>query len=368
MITAKFGGTSITARNLFHIKEILTPFHNCVVVSAIGKEHFADVKTTDLLREYYLTHSEKVWQQIADKYRRMVEVNAIKVDVEELLADAKSRALSYDVAYCTSLGEELSAKTVARYLNAQYVEAEHVVRFREGKLCRRLTYANAQKAFSGLNLGVIGGFYGGTDTGRTTFSGQGMPRATFSRGGSDVTGAILAAALNSSLYENWTDVNGVCAANPARVHGVATIESMSYDEMLLLSRSGAEVLHPDAVAPVERKGIPIKIGNFLNPNGFSTLVSHCPSQSKLLSIAERVQNGEVVTTVLHTYPQWQIAELISDFLRSYSHSIAFFDKTTEVSNICVHSVELQSNVARLTTDVSILNSLYAALTAKSAKS
>ena len=359
MITAKFGGTSITARNLFHLKEIITPFHNCIVVSAIGKEHFADTKTTDLLREYYQTHSELAWCQIADKYRRMVEVNAIQVDTDELLREAKSRALAYDMAYCTSLGEELSAKIVARYLNAQYVEAEQVVRFKDGKLSRRLTYTNAQNAFLGLNLGVIGGFYGGTDTGR----------ATFSRGGSDVTGAILAAALNSSLYENWTDVNGVCVANPARVHGVDTVEAMSYHEMSLLSRSGAEVLHPDAVAPVEVKGIPIKIGNFFNPYGASTLISHCPSQSKLLSIAEKCEEGKTVTTLLHTYTQWQIAAIISNFLRSYTQTVKFFDRTEEVSNLCVYGVELHANVARLTTDVSILNPLYVALSSsKSAKS
>ena len=353
MITAKFGGTSVTPRNLFHIKEILTPFHNCIVVSAIGKEHFADVKTTDLLREYYQTHSEKVWQQIADKYRRLVEVNAIQVDVDELLHDTKSRALAFDMAYCTSLGEELSAKVVARYLNAQYVEAEQVVRFKGGKLQRGVTNANAQKAFQGLNLGVVGGFYGGTDSGR----------ATFSRGGSDVTGAILAAALGSSLYENWTDVNGVCVANPARVHGVATIESMSYREMLLLARSGAEVLHPDAVAPVEKKGIPIKIGNFVNPFGASTLISQCPSQSKLLSIAEKRIGDKFLTTVLHTYPQWQIAAALSGFLRSYTKTVEFFDRSAEVAQLCVYGVELQPNIARMSTDVSILNSLYAALTA-----
>ena len=359
MITAKFGGTSITARNLFHLKEILTPFHNCVVVSAIGKEHYADTKTTDLLREYYQTRSQQVWRQIADKYVRMVEVNAIDVDVDGLLRSAHERALAFDAAYCASLGEELSAKIVARYLNASYVEAEQVVRFKEGKLLSRQTYTNARKAFQGLNLGVIGGFYGGTDAGRTTFS----------RGGSDVTGAILAAALRSSLYENWTDVNGVCVANPARVHGVATVESMSYREMLLLSRSGAEVLHPDAVAPVEKRGIPIKIGNFVNPYGASTLISSSPSSSKLLSIAEKVVDGKFVTTVLHTYPQWQLAALISDFLRSYTQTVTFFDRSAEVTRLCLYGVELQSNVARLTTDVSILNTLYASLTApKIAKS
>ena len=352
MITAKFGGTSITARNLFHIKEIVTPFHSCVVVSAIGKEHFADTKVTDLLREYYVTRSPDIWQQIADKYRRLVEVNGIDVDVEQLLENAHSRALSYDEAYCTSLGEELSAKIVARYLDAHYVEAEQVVRFAGGKLLRGVTNTNAKKAFSGANLGVIGGFYGGSDSGR----------ATFSRGGSDVTGAILAAALGSTLYENWTDVNGVCVANPARVQGVETISSMSYSEMLLLSKSGAEVLHPDAVAPVEKKGIPIKIGNFLNPYGASTLISACPSQSKLLSIAEKHASGKFLTTVLHTYAQWQMSALISDFLRSYTKTVKFFDRSAEVTQLCVYSVELSPNLARITTDVSILNSLYKALT------
>lgn len=357
MITAKFGGTSVTPRNLFHIKEILTPFHNCVVVSAIGKEHFSDVKTTDLLRDYFQSRADTTWQQIADKYRRMVEVNAIDVDVEALLAEAKSRALAFDVAYCMSLGEELSAKVVARYLNAQYVEAEQVVRFRRGKLLTQASYANAQKAFCGLNLGVIGGFYGGTEGGRDTFP----------RGGSDVTGAIIAAATHSTLYENWTDVNGVCVANPTRVHGVDTVESMSYREMLLLSRSGAEVLHPDAVAPVEALGIPIKIGNFFNPHGASTLISHCPSQSKLLSIAEKQIDGKVVTTVLHTFSQWQIAALISQFLRGYTKTVRFFDRNADVSQLCVYGVELSSNLARISTDVSILNPLYNALAARKQK-
>ena len=352
MITAKFGGTSITARNLFHLKEIITPFHNCVVVSAIGKEHFADTKTTDLLREYYLSHSQSVWQQIAEKYVRMVEYNAIDVDVNSLLTDAKRRALAYDLAYCTSLGEELSAKIVAAYLHAQYVEAQDVVRFEQDKLQGVTTYTNAQKAFCGLNLGVIGGFYGGTDTGR----------ATFSRGGSDVSGAIMAAALGAELYENWTDVNGVCVANPSRVHDVATIQSISYDEMLLLSRSGAEVLHPDAVEPVQAKGIPIKIGNFLNPHGASTMITNCPSFSKLLSIAEKVVEGKVVTTVLHTYPQWQLANLISAFLQPYVRTEQFFGKQVDVSTLRVYGVELLQNVAIVTTDSSILVPLYNTLT------
>ena len=352
MITAKFGGTSITARNLFHLKDVLTPFHNCVVVSAVGKERFDDVKTTDLLCQYYQTGSARVWQQIADKYRRLVEVNGIIIDIEELLYEARNRALAFDVPYCASLGEELSARVVAAYLDATYIEAEQVVRFKKGKLQTSRTYSNAKKAFADVRLGVMGGFYGGTEGGR----------ATFSRGGSDVTGAILASALNATLYENWTDVNGVCVANPTSVSGVATVESMSYGEMLLLSRSGAEVLHPDAVAPVERKGIPIKIGNLFNPRAPSTLISHCHSESKLLSVAEKRIGDKVVTTVLHTYSQWHMTARISEFLRDNVKTEYFFDKCVEVGEVAVYGVEFLPNIVRLTTDVSILGSIYAVLT------
>lgn len=349
MITAKLGGTSVTPRNLYHLKEILTPFHKCIVVSAVGKEHFNDIKTTDLLSEFFYTQSEAVWAKIADKYRRLVEVNGIDIDVDRLLSSAKSRATEYNLQYCMSLGEELSAKTVAKFINAKYVEAQDVVRFKCGKLSKRQTYANIKTALKGVNLAVVGGFYGGCECGRITFS----------RGGSDVSGAIFAAATNSALYENWTDVNGVCVANPSKVHGVATVDSMSYDEMLMLSLAGAEVLHPDAVAPVKQKAIPIKIGNFCNPFGVSTLVGNCPSRDKLLSIAEKVvDGGRIETTVLHSFSDWQIAEIISQFLQSTQETVLYFDAVHTTSGLTVHKVEFTPNVARIVTDKSILNGLY----------
>lgn len=351
MITAKFGGTAVTPRNLIYIKQILTPYHKIVVVSAVGKEFQDDVKTTDLLRQYYQTQQDCLWEKISDKYRRLVEVNGISIDIEALLADAKSRATCYDLQYCMSLGEELSARVVASYLNAQYIEAEQVVRFDNGKCDYELTYSNAQSALDCVNLAVVGGFYGGRAGGRQTFS----------RGGSDVTGAIFAAATHSSIYENWTDVYGVCVANPTKVDNVATVESMSYGEMLLLSLSGAEVLHPDAVAPVEALSIPIKIGNFFNPQGASTLISSYPSVNKLLSIAEKNVDGKIHTTVLHSYPRWQIMRLISRFLKKSSYKLQFFDSSCEVSSIKVYDLEFSDNTVRITTDVSILNQLYATL-------
>ncbi|MCH5151312.1 MAG: hypothetical protein J1F65_01485 [Clostridiales bacterium] len=351
MITAKFGGTAVTPQNLRYIKQILTPCHKIVVVSAVGKEYKEDVKTTDLLRQYYENPQDYVWNAICDKYRRLVEVNGIAVDVEALLADAKQRATSYGVEYCMSLGEELSAKVVASFLNATYLEAEEIVRFNSGKCDYELTYRNVQNALTGVDLAVVGGFYGGENGNRQTFS----------RGGSDVTGAIFAAATNSTLYENWTDVYGVSVANPTKVHNVATVDSMSYNEMFLLSLAGAEVLHPDAVAPVEALSIPIKIGNFFNPNGASTLISSCPSSNKLLSIAEKVVDGKVVTTALHSYPRWQIMRLVSKFFQQNTAKIQFFDSEREFSSLKVYDLEFSDNMVRITTDLSILVQLYKTL-------
>ena len=332
------------------LKEIVTPFHKCIVVSAVGKEYQTDTKTTDLLISYYHNPSKDIWCKIADKYRRLVKVNAIDVDIDALLADARSRATLYSLQYCASLGEELSARVVAAFFQAQFLEAEQVVRFNsDGNLNVEETYSNIRQSVQGAHLYVMGGFYGGCATG---------VRQTFSRGGSDVSGAIVAAATDSTLYENWTDVCGVCVANPVAVSDVATVLQMSYGEMYLLSLAGAEVLHPDAVAPVESKGIPIKIGNFMQPHGKSTLVSHCPSRSKLLSIAETVTGGRVVTTVLHSYPNWKMARLISRFLRQNTGKIDYFGKSMEVSSLKLYNIEFNDNVVRLTTDVSIINSLY----------
>ena len=352
MITAKFGGTAITPRNLIHLKDIVTPYHKCVVVSAVGKEHHGDTKTTDLLIEYYNNPSDEVWNKIADKYHRLVEVNGIDVDLNALLHDARSRATCNGLQYCMSIGEELSAKVVSAFLHARYLEAEQLVWFNnDGVFDDKTTYSNIKERVTGRELAVVGGFYGGTTSGRHTFS----------RGGSDVSGAIFAAATDSSLYENWTDVNGVCVANPLSVPDVATVDGMSYCEMYLLSMAGAEVLHPDAVAPVEARGIPIKIGNFLDPNGKSTLVSRCPSVNKLLSIAEKWQNGVVVTTVLHSYPQWRISQLLSRFLHEYSYNLEFFGRSKEVSALNLYNLEFNGNVVRLTTDVSIQRVLYKCL-------
>ncbi len=347
MITAKFGGTAITPRNLIYVKRIITPAHKRIVVSAVGKESPNDVKTTDLLERYYIDGDEKYWDKIADKYRRLVSVNAIDADADEILYDAKSRARKFSRAYCMSLGEEISAKLVAAFLGFTYVEADSIVRFNSRGLAYKKTIAQMSKAFEGVDSIVTGGYYGMGKYGRQTFS----------RGGSDVTGALCAVASDSTLYENWTDVNGVCAANPALVSNVYTLPALSYAQMRQLSYAGAEVLHPDAVLPVERAGIPVKIGNFFNPDGSATLVGYCRADDAVLSVAEKRRNGYFVTTVLHSMPLALILKVLAEYMENNLCTVNIADCNLCRDKVSLSEIKLNENTVIITTKVSVIKGL-----------
>jgi len=307
MITAKFGGTAITPNNLVYLKKILTPNHKMVVVSAIGKIHPNDVKTTDLLATYFHTHNDQIWQTIANRYRKLVDVNCVDVDIDKLLHDAQNRATKFGLDYCMSLGEELSAKVVAKFLGGVYIEAQEVVVFGRRKLNTRQTIARLKNATRGVNLAVIGGFYGGfCET-----------RKTFSRGGSDVTASLCALATNSTLCENWTDANGVCQGNPTEIFGVKTLTHLSYEQMYTLAKAGATVLHPDAVKPLQTKGIPLVVGNFYNKDAPKTLVSNCANTSGVLCVTQRKIDNIFVATVVHNLTIFEVFQRLSNLAKNY---------------------------------------------------
>ena len=340
MITAKFGGTAITPKNLVYLKKILTHNHKMVVVSAIGKSHPNDTKTTDLLANYYHTHDHKIWQTIASRYRKLADVNSVNIDIDQLLHDAKNRATKFGLDYCVSLGEELSAKVVAKFLGATYIEAQDVVVFGKRSLNIRQTLAKLKNATRGVNLAVIGGFYGG-------FLGT---RKTFSRGGSDVTASLCALATNSTLCENWTDANGVCQGNPTEILGVKTLPYLSYEQMYTLAQAGATVLHPDAVKPLQTKGIPLVVGNFYNKDAPKTLVSNAPNRQKLLCVTQKQEGDNFVATVVHNMSAKQVFCNLSsidkplDFVQCAPNCVTIRTKTNILQHIFdVFSSNSQSN-------------------------
>lgn len=297
MVTMKFGGTSVTPRNFRCLKQLHAE-NRCVVVSAVGKEFDADEKVTDLLRRHF-DGDESAWKKIEDKFLRLVSENGVVVDVEKLLHEAKSKSL-ISLSHCLSLGEELTARVAAVYLGVPYLEAESLVRFDRGRLCVKCTLDNLKSAFKGLKSGVVGGFYGGCENGRCVFS----------RGGGDVSGSLCAAATDSVIYENVTDVNGVCDADPKIVCGAKTILSLSYAQMFIFAKCGAVVLHPDAVKIARDYGVPIRVSNCRNQAAASTIVSNCPSTEKFLAVTERRHGSDFVATVIHSFSTNSVFEAL----------------------------------------------------------
>ena len=261
----KFGGSSLCdSAGFARVREIVLadPARRVVVVSAAGKRHAADHKITDLL---YLCHAHlqygvscwDLWRRVADRYREIRDGCALTLPIEaelEAIYAAMDRRTPRD--WIVSRGEYLSARLMADLLGFDFVDAKDWLLFdAAGRVRPAASYAALGSLADGRKI-VTPGFYGALPDGQIH---------TLPRGGSDVTGALAAAALHADLYENWTDVPGVLAADPALVQRPAQVEQLRYEELQTLSRIGMQVLHEDAVAPVQRAQIPLRICSTLEP-------------------------------------------------------------------------------------------------------
>ena len=273
MKVVKFGGSSMADAGQYRkIRDILLadPERRIVIVSAAGKRFKADHKITDLL---YLCHAHtqygvdcsNVFDMIASRYLEIRDDLGIRLDLESEFADLKRRLDARQVSQdeLASRGEYFSAKLMAAYLGFEFVDAADWIRFRfDGSVDQEATYANLQNLVRGYGV-VIPGFYGLMPDGKIR---------TFSRGGSDITGALAAAALDADVYENWTDVSGILMADPRIVDDPQTIPEVTYDELRELSYSGAQVLHEGTIFPVREKNIPLNIRNTNAPNDPGTMI------------------------------------------------------------------------------------------------
>ena len=241
-----------------------------VVVSAAGKRDGSDHKVTDLLylcfaHTQYGVECDRIFEMIRDRYLSIRDELGVKLDLEsefdalKKLVDAK--AVTQD--YLASRGEYFSAKLMAAFLNFQFVDATEWIRFKmDGSVDQDATYAALRRRVRGRGV-VTPGFYGAMPDGTV---------CTFSRGGSDITGALAAAALDADVYENWTDVSGILMADPRIVDDPQTIPEVTYDELRELSYSGAQVLHEGAIFPVREKNIPLNIRNTNDPEDPGTMI------------------------------------------------------------------------------------------------
>ncbi len=278
-ITAKFGGTSLAdAAQFKKVKDIILadPARRFIVVSAPGKRFESDVKVTDLLISAWEKaiagqNFDPEMGRIRARFEDIARGIGVDMAVEEEigLISRSLEAMPYR-DYALSRGEYLCGKLMARFLGLPFLDPARAIFFdREAALDEEATLEALSRALDGLDGAVIAGFYGSRPDGAIQ---------TFSRGGSDVTGALVAQATCSELYENWTDVSGMLAADPRVVDAPDTVDVLSYRELRILSYMGASVLHTDAVKPVQNSGIPINIRNTNRPEDAGTyIVPHLPA-------------------------------------------------------------------------------------------
>jgi aspartate kinase len=270
---AKFGGSSLADASQFQkVKAIMDadPDRRFVVPSAPGKRDTSDRKITDLL---YLCHAhaqqnipfEEVYNIITERYSQIVTELGLSIDIAAHLADIK-KEISAGAAkdYTASRGEFLSGLILADLLGFDFIDPVGFICFdKTGRLDAERTQKEAEKKLSGHERAVIPGFYGSLPGGTIK---------TFSRGGSDISGAIVARGVHAELYENWTDVSGLLMANPTIVHNPKPIDTITYRELRELAYMGAHVLHDEAIFPVREAGIPVRIKNTNRPEDPGTLI------------------------------------------------------------------------------------------------
>lgn len=274
-VVAKFGGSSLSNAGQFQkVRDILRmDERRCYVVpSAPGRRFDADEKVTDLL---YRTHQLKregkeyktTFAVIEERFLEIARELGLKLEIQkhldQILRDIEEGA-SED--YCASRGEYLNGLLLSDYLGLAFLDPKHFIFFEaDGSFDSERTQAVLSEILKDTESAVIPGFYG---------SYPGGDIHTFSRGGSDITGAIVARAAYADIYENWTDVNGFLMADPRVVDEAMPIRNITYRELRELSYMGATVLHEDSVFPVHRAGIPTNIRNTNYPDHRGTMITH----------------------------------------------------------------------------------------------
>ena len=269
----KFGGSSLaSARQFKKVGNIIRSdkARRYVVPSAPGKRNDKDEKVTDLLYQCYDaaaagTAYKKILEKIKKRYEEIIEGLDLNLSLDHEFDRIEENFLAKAGRdYAASRGEYLNGILMAQYLGYEFIDAAEVIFFNDnGVFDAESTNKELGERLEHVERAVIPGFYGSTHSGVVK---------TFSRGGSDVTGSVVARAIHADMYENWTDVSGVLVADPRIVKDPEVIETITYRELRELAYMGASVLHEDAIFPVRKEGIPINIRNTNKPEDKGTLI------------------------------------------------------------------------------------------------
>ena len=269
----KFGGSSLASAEQFKkVGAIIRADkeRKFVVPSAPGKRSSDDTKVTDMLYACYDLAEQgkdfkKELQAIHDRYQEIIDGLELKLSLDnEFKTIEKMFKEKAGNNYAASRGEYLNGIIMANYLGYEFIDAAEVILFNDdGEFDAETTNQNLRKRLEGVDAAVIPGFYGAYANGTVK---------TFSRGGSDITGSIVARAIKANVYENWTDVSGFLITDPRIIYKPEGIETITYKELRELAYMGASVLHEDAIFPVRSEGIPINIRNTNAPDDNGTWI------------------------------------------------------------------------------------------------
>ena len=268
----KFGGSSLASAAQF--KKVADIIHadkdrRYIIDSAPGKRTGSDRKVTDLFYDCHALASggesfDEPLSMIRARYDEIKNGLDLKTDLDPVFDEIASHIGEGNGAYAASRGEYVNGLLLAEYLGITFIDAAEVICFNEdGSFDAELTNTKTRERLEKEERALIPGFYGAAPDGSIR---------TFSRGGSDITGSIVARAINADVYENWTDVSGFMVADPRIVKNPARIETITYLELRELAYMGASVLHEDAIFPVRKEGIPINIRNTNHPDDEGTWI------------------------------------------------------------------------------------------------
>lgn len=370
----KFGGTSMADATQFaKVKSIVEsdPSRRVVVVSAAGKRFSDDHKITDLLllchaHVKYGVSSDSVFDMIAKRYIEIRDECGLKTDIESELNKISQKLLSgITKDELVSRGEYLSARLMADYLGFEFVDSAHWVRFKlDGTIDTEKSYQLLRELAEGRKV-VIPGFYGAMPNGSIRI---------MSRGGSDITGALAAAALEAEVYENWTDVSGILMADPRIVENPEPIKYITYEELRELSHMGAQVLHEGTIFPVRQKNIPLNIRNTNAPDDAGSLImENCPDDDNdkqfitgitgkknfsIITVAKSGMSSEVgfLRKVLEVFEKYGVSV---EYVPSGIDSVSVVVASKAVAD-CLYAImgDLQKNVKpdsiNVTEDIAIV--------------
>ena len=348
----KFGGSSLAdAAQFKKVAAIIKadPARRFVVASAPGKRSKDDVKITDMLYRCYemIRNRENIdayYAQICDRYNGIIRELGLSFDISgelEYVKNAMMHASGRD--YAASRGEYLNSLILAKYLGFSFIDAENVIFFKDdGSFDEVRTNSVLSEELKKYRCAVIPGFYGTMPNGTIK---------TFSRGGSDITGSIVARAAEADLYENWTDVSGFLMGDPRILKNPPTIDAISYRELRELSYMGATVLHDEAIFPVRYAGIPINIRNTNAPEDTGTMIVSDASSYETPYVITGVA-GKKGFSVIHIEKDMMNAEIgfgrrVLDVLEDHEIAFEHLPSGIDTMSIVVSTQALEGRRERL---------------------